>query len=156
MTTERSKNIFDKVGALIPGYRGYAERDSRRNCDKLLRNNISIELDKCSTLVNKRIKNEIKNKNLEIIQDLEECRQQINTLSDRIKYSPYGESSFFADTLIKENELEHIYKFDYEMLNMIKTFKNESNLDDIMIINSFIDSLVSLIDNRNNFIKEHK
>ena len=33
---ERSKNIFDKLGSLIPGYRGYAERDSRRNCDKLL------------------------------------------------------------------------------------------------------------------------
>ena len=30
---QRTKNIFDKIGSLIPGYRGYAERDGRRNCD---------------------------------------------------------------------------------------------------------------------------
>ena len=28
---ERSKNIFDKIGSLIPGYRGYAEREGRRH-----------------------------------------------------------------------------------------------------------------------------
>jgi hypothetical protein len=26
---DRKKNIFDKIGSLIPGYRGYAEREGR-------------------------------------------------------------------------------------------------------------------------------
>jgi len=156
MSLERSKNIFDKIGSLIPGYRGYAERDSRRNCDKLLRNSIAVELDKCSNLINDKIKIEVKNKRLYLLQDLEDCRQKLNTLSDKIKYAPYGESSFFADTLIKENELEYIYKFDYQILNSIKIFQKESTFQDILIINKFIDSLVLLIDKRNNFIKENK
>ena len=37
---ERKKNIFDKIGSLIPGYIGYAERDSRRVCDQKIRKEI--------------------------------------------------------------------------------------------------------------------
>ena len=82
---ERSKNIFDKIGSLIPGYRGYAERDGRRNCDKLLRNKISEEIIKCETSLNTRLQTEVKSNNLDSLQDLEECRQKLNTLSDKIK-----------------------------------------------------------------------
>ena len=52
---KRSKSIFDKIGALIPGYRGYAERDSRRNCDKLIRNQISEKLSECVLNINNKI-----------------------------------------------------------------------------------------------------
>ena len=106
---KRSKNIFDKIGSLIPGYRGYAERDSRRNCDKLMRNNIADEITKCESFINDRIKTEVKNNKLDSLQDLEECRQKLNTLSEKIKYAPYGESSFFGDSQIKEDELQNIY-----------------------------------------------
>ena len=38
---ERDLTIIDKIGSLIPGYRGYVEREGRRNCDKQLRSNLS-------------------------------------------------------------------------------------------------------------------
>jgi hypothetical protein len=41
---DRIKNIFDKIGSLIPGYKGYAEREGRRNCDKILRESIVAKL----------------------------------------------------------------------------------------------------------------
>jgi hypothetical protein len=41
---DRKKNIFDKIGSLIPVYRGYAEREGRRNCDKILREKIITKL----------------------------------------------------------------------------------------------------------------
>jgi len=92
---ERSKNIFDKIGSLIPGYRGYADRDSRRNCDKLLRNEIAKEILGNESVINEKIKQEVKDKNFDALQDLEERRQSLRSLSEKIKYAPYGESSFF-------------------------------------------------------------
>ena len=53
---KRNKNIFDKIGSLIPGYRGYSEKDSRRNCDKLLRNRISDQLLDVEDIVRDRLK----------------------------------------------------------------------------------------------------
>ena len=153
---ERSKNIFDKIGSLIPGYRGYVERDGRRNCDKLMRNNIAEEITKCESFINDRMKTEIKNKKLDSLQDLEECRQKLNTLSEKIKYAPYGESSFFGDSQIKEDELQKIYEQDYDILLSINKFSNEITNSEVTDVLIFINSLNSMLDDRNNFIKEHK
>ena len=50
---DRKVNILDKIGALIPGYSGYAERDGRRNCDKILRESIANQLISSIDLTNK-------------------------------------------------------------------------------------------------------
>ena len=153
---ERTKNIFDKIGSLIPGYRGYAERDGRRNCDKLMRNKIAEEITKCESFLNDRMKTEIKNKKMESLQDLEECRKKLNTLSEKIKYAPYGESSFFGESQIQEDELQNIYKLDHDILLSIKKIYAEISNSEITDVLLFINSLNSMLDDRNNFIKEHK
>ena len=153
---ERSKNIFDKIGSLIPGYRGYAERDSRRNCDKLLRNQISERISHCESIINNRIKTEVKNSNLDSLRDLEDCQQKLNTLSDKIKYAPYGESSFFGDSQIKEDELQTIYQLDHDILLFTNKFQDDIPNSEIADILLFIDSLTSMLEDRNDFIKVHK
>jgi len=153
---ERSKNIFDKIGSLIPGYRGYAERDGRRNCDKLLRNQISAKLSQCGSIINNRINSEVKNNNMSSLRDLEDCQLKLNTLSDKIKYAPYGESSFFGDTQIKEDELQNIYELDFELHTLLQ--ESEKYLIDTTIVDilTYISSIKTMIKKRNDFIKEHK
>lgn len=153
---ERSKNIFDKIGSLIPGYAGYADRDSRRNCDKLLRNEIAKEMLGNESVINEKIKQEVKGKNFDILQDLEERRQSLRSLSEKIKYAPYGESSFFSDTQIKENELKKIYQFDDKLLSLLEATKKKLLDMSIDEIDVYIASIVSSIEERNHFIKEHK
>lgn len=153
---KREKNIFDKLGSLIPGYRGYAERDSRRNCDKILRDKITDNIIICEKILNNRLKKLIKNKKLTALQNIEECRQKMNTLSDKIKYSPYGESAFFNDLQIREAELKKIYQLDYNMYLFSKNLKDDITNSDYFHILDLIESLNSLLKNRNDFIKGHK
>jgi hypothetical protein len=153
---ERSKNIFDKIGALIPGYRGYAERDGRRNCDKFLRNQISEKLSQCESNINNRIKIEVKNSNFDTLQELEECRQKFNTQSDKIKYAPYGESSFFSDSQIKENELQKIYELDFDLYSLLQESEKYLTETTIVDILTYISSIETMINRRNDYIKEHK
>ena len=153
---QRTKNIFDKIGSLIPGYQGYAEREGRRNCDKLLRNAISGTLILCESIIKNRLKTEVKSNNLDSLQDLEECRQKLNTLSDKIKYAPYGESSFFGESQIKEGELQEIYQLDHDILLFANKILDDIPNSEIADILLFIDSLTLMLEDRNNFIKEHK
>jgi len=37
MADYTGKNIFEKIGSFIPGYKGYSEKEGRRDTDKLLR-----------------------------------------------------------------------------------------------------------------------
>lgn len=153
---ERKKNVFDKIGSRIPGYQGYKDRDNRRNCDKLLRVKISDKISNCEKTLSDRMNSEIKKNNLDVLVEIEEYRQRLNTLSDRIKYAPYGESSFFSNTQIKENELQQIYTLDLELYTKLQN--SEIHLKDLSFseIDNFINSIEALIIKRNDFIKECK
>ena len=48
------------------------------------------------------------------------CKKIFNTLYSKIKYSTYGESSFFSEKQLKENELEEIYTYDIEFVENTK------------------------------------
>ena len=83
---ERKISILDKIGSLIPGYAGYADRDSRRNCDKIIRDKIATYILNCEATLNDKMNIEIKNKNFIILDEIEQCRKKLNTLSEKIKY----------------------------------------------------------------------
>ena len=153
---ERNKNIFDKIGSLIPGYRGYANRDSRRNCDKLLRNKIADEILKNESLINVRLKKEVKNKNFDILQEIEEYRKSLNTLSEKVRYAPYGESTFFSDNQIKEDALQKIYQFDHKLFSLLNDSKDKLVEMSIQELDDYVTSISLLINERNSYIKEFK
>ena len=153
---ERPVNILDKIGLLIPGYRGYAERDGRRNCDKQLRSILSSKLIECeNTLVN-RINEAITNSDKPLMRKIEVCRKLINTTQSKINYAPYGESGLFSDQQIKEDELMKIYHFDLDMAEVVCEIENiilEHNIESIMKKLSELDNVLR---SRNQFIREHK
>jgi hypothetical protein len=49
--TIRKTNIIEKIGLIIPGYKGYAVRGESRNTDKKLRENSSLIIQKCESLI---------------------------------------------------------------------------------------------------------
>ena len=153
---ERTVNILDKIGSLIPGYRGYAERDGRRNCDKQLRSILSSKLIECeNTLVN-RINEAITNSDKPLMRKIEVCRKLINTTQSKINYAPYGESGFFSDQQIKEDELMKIYHFDLDMAELVGEIENIILEHDVEIIMKKLSELDNVLISRNQFIREHK
>ncbi len=147
---KRNKNIFDKIGSLIPGYRGYAERDLRRDCDKLLRLEISSKLLNFQKKVDQEIKKLIDLKEFDELVKYESLRKKINTLAGKIEFAPYGESAFFSSNLIKEDQLEKIYEFDYEILFFIEDKMVNINSN---ILDCDIDKVYSLLEKRNEYVK---
>jgi len=153
---DRKVNILDKIGALIPGYSGYAERDGRRNCDKQLRSILSSKLFECEKILVKRINKAINNSDKPLMRTIEDCRKLINTTQSKINYAPYGESGFFSDQQIKEDELMKIYHFDLEMAKEVEKIENVILVHDIDSIMKKLSLLDNLRRNRNQFIREHK
>jgi len=151
---DKRKDIFDKIGSLIPGYRGYAERDGRRNCDKLLRVGLADKIAGIEKALYERINEAIKNKDKELMHSLEDCRKQLNTFNSKVRYAPYGESSFFADGQIKEDELLNIYQLDLDLAEDIKNLTLKASSADINELVSQIKKAQRSLENRNNYISE--
>ncbi len=151
---DREKNIFDGICSLIPGYRGYAEREGRRDCDKLLRVQISEILIDSENILRKRLGGKLVNN--ESLEQLEANRKQISTLFSQIKYSPYGTSSFFSASQLRENELDQIYQRDLVLIERAISLKKMvlnavcSDIDEVIVV------IKEAITIRNRFIEEFK
>jgi hypothetical protein len=154
---DRTTNIFDKIGTLIPGYRGYNTRECRRNSDKILREKISGKLTEVENELNTKIKKFIEDREIRIVRKTEENRKEINTIGSRIKFASYGTSSFFSDSQITEKELDKIYHFDLELEEISTELLNYiTNNHSMTEVTNFISQLKNILDKRNNFINDFK
>lgn len=150
------RNIFDKIGSIIPGYQGYAEREDRRNCDKLLRDKIAKNISKVEKELNIKISNAIEAGDMDQMRKIEKCRKELNTLNSKVKYASYGASSFFSYKKIKEEELANIYLMDMELAASVKDLVNTVTHLKAEEMGLYINSIESNLDQRNNYIKEYK
>jgi len=148
--TDRKTNIYDKIGALIPGYKGYQERDSRRECDRQLRGQIADKL----AVIEKNINSLIEVSELSELSEIEKTRKKINNLKDLIKYSPYGASAFFSDSIIKNDELENIYQMDLDIFEATEKLQEGLTTNDLRNVKQHIQTLENSINKRNQYLKD--
>jgi hypothetical protein len=153
---DRIKNVFDKIGSLIPGYKGYAERDGRRNCDKILRDSISAQLSEAEKNIYSQMKEALKIKDKSKMNELEQVRKETNTFLSKVKFAPYGATGFFSDNQIKEDELFSIYQYDFDLAESVKRFFELSTSDDLVATKNQLKNCIEILLNRNNYINEFK
>lgn len=147
---KRTTNIFDKIGTLIPGYRGYQEREGRRECDRQLREQIADKLSE----IEKNVSALIDSAELSELAEIEKNRKKLNNLKDLIKYSPYGASAFFSDSAIKESELEDIYQMDLDVLDSVEKLKSDIETYNMPDFKISIQKTEESINKRNQYLKE--
>jgi len=153
---DRIKNVFDKIGSLIPGYKGYAERDGRRNCDKILRDSISAQLSESEKNIYSQMKEALKIKDKSKMNELEEVRKETNTFLSKVKFAPYGATGFFSDNQIKEDELFSIYQYDFDLAESVMRFFELSTSDDLVATKNQLKNCTEILLKRNNYINEFK
>ena len=159
--SQRKINILDKIGRLIPGYTGYAIRDEKRNTDKKTREFIALSIQLSENLIIQHQK-ELLNKNeIKQMKEWETVRKLLNTLYSKIKNTSYGESSFFSENQLKEEELDMIYSFDLEISEkttlISKTIQEEiDEILSIVFVIKQIRDIETLIVDRLNYINQYK
>ena len=159
--TKRRVNFFDKIGTFIPGYKGYAARDEKRNDDKKFRNELSLVINQSEILIEKHQQQLSKTGEIKLCKEWEIARKAVNTIYTKIKNATYGESSFFSNNQIKETDLDEIYNIDYEMAERVHLiFKTAgADINEVMSAGLIINQ-VKEIDNiliqRTTFINRNK
>lgn len=116
---KRRRNWLEKLGEKIPGFRGFQDRELRREVDKLQREHLAKEL--------LRLKNAVRNKaqaftdagQLGDLHLFDRLDRRLDGLSQSIRFSDYGATGFFDVIKIGEAELERLYEFDLSVLEEI-------------------------------------
>jgi hypothetical protein len=103
---------LEKLAGIIPGYKGYKEKEQRREADKLLRMQLARQFDEQRTRLS-RVQVQLTDKGrLASIVVLERAMMKMQLLIDRLKTASYGNAGFFDAVKVREQELDALYAFD--------------------------------------------
>jgi hypothetical protein len=125
---------FERLVAKIPGYKGYKEKELRREADKLLRDHIYGVLTEQRRRV-EDIQGNLGVEQIEYVEQIGRARRRLQTLADTVHTAAYGYAGLFDAVKVKEEELDALYTFDDELL---------TETDAIV---TSIDSLQAAVDN---------
>ena len=110
---------LEKLMAKLPGFKGYKQKELRREADKLLRMEVAAKLDEQRKRVADLQMQLITGGQIEWLDDLERAVMKLQLLIDRIRTASYGYAGLFDAVKIKEDELDALYDFDNRMLDSV-------------------------------------
>jgi len=107
-----AQNALERLMNSVPGFKGYRERDLRRDADRLQREHISARLEDGKKALNQVAAALTRGGDLDVINDVETARKRIDRVANRIRYAERGYSGFFDAVKVDETILAKVYAFD--------------------------------------------
>jgi hypothetical protein len=110
---------FENLVSQIPGYKGYKDKELRREADKLLRTQVADRLDDQRKRLTELQNQLVSQAQIEWLDDLERAVMKLQLLIDRIKSASYGYAGLFDAVKVKEEQLDVLYGYDNQMLDFV-------------------------------------
>ncbi len=112
-------DFFKKIASKIPGFKGYIERQNRRDSDKLLRDAIADRFEQQVQRITTLQRDLIAEGDILYVDDLESASIKLRTFVDRIRRAPRGYAGLFDAVKINTEELDKLYEYDAAMLDQV-------------------------------------
>jgi hypothetical protein len=109
---KQDRGGFSKLLSHIPGFKGYMEKETRRDADKLVRNALATKLDQQLSRITGLQSDLIDGGGLDFVDDVEGASVKLRTFIDRVKTAPRGYAGLFDPVHVREEQLEQLYNFD--------------------------------------------
>ena len=115
-TVREQRNALERLGARIPGYRGYLDRESRREADKLVREHGAKRLERVV-----RELHEIAAKSaLDELEDLQALILEVEKLRSELRFADRGYSGFFDEAKLDAvASLDAVYEKDERIVEQV-------------------------------------
>src|SRR5260221_11347250 len=111
-----AQNALERLMNSVPGFKGYRERDLRRDADRLQREHISARLEDGKKALNQGANAITRGGGLDVINDVETARKRLDKVANRIRYAERGYSGFFDAVKVDETVLAKVYQFDMGLI----------------------------------------
>jgi hypothetical protein len=112
-------DVVKKIMSKVPGFKGYIDRQARRDSDKLIRDMLFNRFRELEGRVSGLQRDFGNRGEYDYIDDLERTSIKLRTFADRIRTATRGYSSLFEAVKINEDALAKIYQYDSAMLDLV-------------------------------------
>ena len=114
------RNWLERLGDKIPGFRGFQDRELRRDVDKMQREHLAESIAALKGVVRDRAQRYTDAAQIGSLHLFDRLDRRLEGLSQSIRFSDYGVTGFFDVEKIGEDELAKIYEFDLSLVGDIE------------------------------------
>ena len=112
---EESKNWFERAAEHLPGYKGYKEKELRREADKIQRLYVAERLQACYHKLEDVQLDLTRRGSLDMLAIIDTVLRKTRTVRDRIQFADYGYAGLFDATKVDKAKLDELYQFDMQL-----------------------------------------
>ena len=109
---EESKNWFERAAEHVPGYRGYKEKELRREADRLQRDYVAERLEAARRKLEGLELDLSRGGDLSLLAIIDTTQRKLRTVKDRYLYADYGYAGLFDAVKVDTAVLDQLYQFD--------------------------------------------
>lgn len=109
---EESKNWLERAAQRVPGYRGYKERELRREADKLQREYVAERLEAARRKIENLELALSRSGSLDLLGIVDTTARKLRTVKDRWLLADYGYAGLFDTVKVDEAVLDQLYQYD--------------------------------------------
>ena len=113
------QNVLERIMNAIPGFKGYREKELRRDADKLQREHLADLLEDAKKHLNQVSTDISRSGNLSAMNDVETARKRLDKVIARIRWADRGYGGFFDTVKVDEAMLERVYAFDLSLIEHV-------------------------------------
>ena len=121
--------LSERIAAALPGFRGYKEKELRRESDKLIRNNLTLRLSKDKDNVRGIAQRIADKRYLDVLPDIDRLTAKMDRITEKVNHASYGYSGFYDIVKIKEESLDRMITFDNQLLDEVDALT--ASIDDL-------------------------
>jgi predicted translin family RNA/ssDNA-binding protein len=116
-TAKKQMRLSERIVAELPGFRGYKEKELRRESDRLVRNHLYKKLSGAKKNVKDIFQKLSDRRSLDVLSDMDRLVAKFDRVTEKINHASYGYSGFFDVIKIQEEALDRMIGFDNQMVD---------------------------------------
>lgn len=113
-------NALERLAAKIPGLKGYIERETRREVDKMERDWIAARIDRARELMQQAIREWSRSGDLANLDLASSIDKALDRFANRVRHADYGFTGFFDAVKIYEDQLDRLYEYDLGLVEGVE------------------------------------
>ena len=117
--------LSERIAAFIPGFRGYKEKEIRRESDKLIRNHLYTKLSIAKNDLREINQKLADRRYLDVLTDMDRLSAKMDRVVEKVNHASYGYSGFFDAVKVKEQNLDNMIQFDNKLLDGVNAVTAE-------------------------------
>jgi hypothetical protein len=108
--------LSERIVAAIPGFRGYKEKELRRESDKLIRNHLYLKLSESKSDLKFVFQRLTDRRYFDVLTDMDRLMAKVDRVVEKVNHASYGYSGFFDVVKVKEEALDRMIDYDNQLV----------------------------------------